>query len=288
MVISHLTKVLFLEKNIKKTYNDKGDKMKHTFKIKELYPNIYQIEEFKKVNCTLIKGKDKAILWDMGYGVYDLKKQIDKMINTPLIVIASHGHPDHTLGCTQFNKILIPKKDKKIFKQSNSKVRRYYTLKNLMKNNPLTKKDKIKFIFKKLPEVNYIEEGSEINLGDITAKIVPLPGHTAGSIGLLLKEPKILLTGDAICNDLWIFLPESLSIKENIKNLEKTLKLPFTHYIAAHKQELYPKKQINNILETLKNLDPKNDKPRTMLKRYQTYSCKQETPYGTITIIYKQ
>lgn len=92
----------------------------HGFNIKELYPSIYQIEEYRKVNCTLIKGTEKAILWDMGYGVYNLKKQIEKMIDTPLIVIASHGHPDHTLGCFQFDTIYLSPNDKEIFKESNS------------------------------------------------------------------------------------------------------------------------------------------------------------------------
>lgn len=258
----------------------------HGFNIKELYPSIYQIEEYRKVNCTLIKGTEKAILWDMGYGVYNLKKQIEKMIDTPLIVIASHGHPDHTLGCFQFDTIYLSPNDKEIFKESNSLKNRKRIAGQIERRGVFTEEDSKKYIKQKLPEIKEITIGTQINLGNIHAEVIDLKGHTKGSIGLLLKEPKILLTGDAICNDLWLFLPESESIKTNIKSIENTFKLPFDYFIAAHKQELYPKAHIQDILDNLKNLSLENSRELRVLKNYDVYESRVSTPYGDSSILY--
>ena len=38
---------------------------KHDWNIKEVYPNIFQIEDYKGVHVTLFKGEKEAILWDM-------------------------------------------------------------------------------------------------------------------------------------------------------------------------------------------------------------------------------
>ena len=262
--------------------------LEHEFNIKELYPNIYQIEEYRKVNCTLIKGTKKAILWDMGYGVYNLRKQIEKMIDTPLIVIASHGHPDHTLGCFQFDMIYLSPEDKKIFKESNSAKTRKQIALQIVRRGIFTEKDRKNYIKEKMPEIKEITVGTQINLGNITAEVISLKGHTPGSIGLLLKEPKILLTGDAICNDLWLFLPESAPIKDNITTLENTLKLPFDYFIAAHKQELSPKKQLKNILYNLKKLNIENSRELRILKKYEVFESRISTDYGDSSILFTE
>ena len=41
-------------------------------------------------------------------------------------------------------------------------------------------------------------------------KVVEIPGHTAGSILLLDRAEKICYSGDAIIENLWLFLDESL------------------------------------------------------------------------------
>lgn len=260
----------------------------HEFNINELYPNIYQIEDYRKVNCTLIKGTKLAVLWDMGYGVYNLKKQIAKMIDTPLMVIASHGHPDHTLGCFQFETIYVSPDDIPLFQESNSKLERESYTKKLEKYQVFTQEDSQKYINVKLPEVKEIKVGTQLDLGNIHAEIISLKGHTKGSIGLLLKEPKILLTGDAICNDLWLFLPESESIQTNIETIERAMKLPFDYFIAAHKQVLYPKEHIKDILDNLKQLNIEHSREIRILKEYDVYESRKATPYEDSVILYTE
>ena len=252
----------------------------------EIYPNIYEIKDYK-VNVTLIKGSKLAILWDMGYGLYNLKDLVYSMIDTPLMVIASHGHRDHVLGCAQFKEVYVSSQDKNLLIYSNSKKTRSHVSKNFVKRNLMSKREAKDYIRQRLPKIKEIKVHEKIDLGNFHAEIVSLSGHTAGSIGLLIKEYELLLTGDAICNDLWLYLPESLSVEKCIEMLESVLKLPFKNYIAAHKSKIYPKKQILSILDVLKNLDTSSRARRLFLQDEEVYENHKHTAYGIISVIFK-
>ena len=45
-----------------------------------------------------------------------------------------------------------------------------------------------------------VNEGDSFDLGDIHANLIFTPGHTATNISVLLKEEKVLYTGDCITN----------------------------------------------------------------------------------------
>lgn len=49
-----------------------------------------------------------------------------------------------------------------------------------------------------------IKQGDTFNLGGLTLEIIDIPGHTPGSVLVLLKEDRILFTGDAINRHLWM------------------------------------------------------------------------------------
>ena len=78
-------------------------------------------------------------------------------------------------------------------------------------------------------------------LGGVTAVAVALPGHTAGSIGLLLPERRILLSGDAMTPIMCLFFPESLGTEVYLDALGRALELPFDHLITGHHLRLFPK-----------------------------------------------
>lgn len=256
--------------------------------IKEVYPNIYQIEDYATVHMTLIKGEKLSILWDMGYGIRDTKKLIDGLIDTDLVVIASHGHPDHTLGCTFFDEIYLSSLDYELFKESNGKESRKKYSDKFLRRGIYDDKECEDYINRSLPKVKFVNEGDVFDLGNFHARIVALPGHTAGSIGLLILEARILLTGDAICNDLWLFLPESLKIDVSTRTLSKVLDLPFDNFLVAHKEELYPKKHVYDILDNLKNIKISDSLERTILHHFDVYESKSSSDYGEVSILYTE
>src|SRR3989344_7185679 len=85
------------------------------FTVKQINENIWGVGEFKhfeEVISYLIIGQKKALLFDTGLGIKNIKEEILKITNLPIVVINSHNHFDHVGGNKLFNKILNPSKQR--------------------------------------------------------------------------------------------------------------------------------------------------------------------------------
>ena len=73
---------------------------------------------------------------------------------------------------------------------------------------------------KPLEEIHQMAGGDSFDLGGLYIDIYDLPGHTRGSVVMLIREERVLLLGDA-CNYLtFLHEPYSTTIKEYKANLE--------------------------------------------------------------------
>ena len=73
---------------------------------------------------------------------------------------------------------------------------------------------------KELSEIRQMAGGDSFNLGGIHIDIFDLPGHTRGSVVMLIREERVLLLGDA-CNYLtFLHEPYSTTVTEYKRNLE--------------------------------------------------------------------
>jgi glyoxylase-like metal-dependent hydrolase (beta-lactamase superfamily II) len=103
--------------------------------VNEIFDGIYHISEPAMVCSTLIIGKEKALLFDTGYGTWDLKQTIEKLTNLPIIVVNSHGHGDHINGNYQFNQIYIHKEDIQLAKTYSTPEIKNIIIKTFMEHN---------------------------------------------------------------------------------------------------------------------------------------------------------
>ncbi|NMB69535.1 MAG: MBL fold metallo-hydrolase [Chloroflexi bacterium] len=61
-----------------------------------------------------------------------------------------------------------------------------------------------------LPPLELLDAGYTFDLGGRRLEVVPLPGHTPGSIGLLDRANRLLFSGDAVhSGQIWLQMPES-------------------------------------------------------------------------------
>lgn len=228
--------------------------MKYT-KIKD---NIYDIAD-ENVFSTLIKGSDMSLIIDTGYGNNDLKNCISSISNKPYMVVNSHGHPDHTGGNNQFDKIYALKEECDVIEHFNEGDKLY--------------------------NIEYIHIGDVIDLGDIHVEIVDLKGHTKGSIGFLLKEDRILIAGDAFNETLWLFNYGSMMMKDVYETIKRTYQLDFDYYLCGHSDVLCPKDKLLSHLENIENL--KTDESTIAIRMgFETYSLEYEGVHGKSVIIY--
>ena len=187
--------------------------------IKEMRPGVYLLDENHDATGYLVVGEDRACLIDTMNGVTDLGAAVRKITDKPVMLINTHGHPDHIYGNVYFDNAHINLKDLEI---AESFIGEPAMVKRCEEQN---------FVF---PVFEDIHEGAIIKLGGKTLRVYDLPGHTPGGIVLLLEEERILFTGDSINHHLWMQLEHSCPMETLVKNLDRLMFLEKEADVILH------------------------------------------------------
>ncbi len=225
------------------------------FTIFKYNESLYQIKDALGVLSTLVIGKEKALLFDTGYGIGNLKDEVLKITKLPLIVVNSHGHMDHSCGNYLFDEVYIHPNDIELCQKHNGLERRQRNLDNVKKINALPKEfDEERYLLQNEGKLVELEISMIFDLGGIKLEVVPIYGHTKGSIALYNKEEKYLLVGDGTCPFVWMFLEESTTVSEYIKSLENILKLEFEFFLVGHGARKFPRSKMIDFLNIAKDI----------------------------------
>ncbi|ASA19793.1 MBL fold metallo-hydrolase [Paenibacillus donghaensis] len=178
----------------------------------ELGNGNYCIREAESTNCYLLIGEKKALIFDVGYGYEDIKPLIAELTDLPLIVVNSHGDPDHALGSCWFAEAYIHELDLgKLFRNDTPEMKQKaldYRLNKLPALKPHIDRDM--YLKTSVKGVNYrfVREGEVFDLGGKVLETIHLPGHSYGCIALLDAKNKDLFSGDMVTkHNIWYFLP---------------------------------------------------------------------------------
>ena len=77
------------------------------FTTRRLGDRTWAIDDGGSDTIYLIVGDERALLLDTGWGVGDLPALVASLTSLPLLVVNTHGHPDHTYGNGQFAQVYI-------------------------------------------------------------------------------------------------------------------------------------------------------------------------------------
>ena len=207
------------------------------FKSAKIDKNITRIRNGAGDLMYLVEGKNKAALIDTGVGVGDLKKYVSSLTNKPYVVIITHGHVDHAAGTAQFDEVYMSRKDRSLFREHTALENRmgYVGASNpkwaetLSERNyqPLDNPDRFKDL----------KEGMSFDLGGVHLDIYDLPGHTQGSVAVLIRENRALLTGDGANMFTFLWSNETLgltSYKKSLQRLQKATAGKFDKMYCSH------------------------------------------------------
>ncbi len=171
------------------------------FEVYQITPNIiaiYEPGQFEEVISYLITGKEKAVLWDTGTGIGDIKQIVDQLTDLPLIVLNSHTHYDHVGGNYQFDTIYGVATD---FTKKNAGGRPHEVAKEFITGDWIWKPTPAGFSndtyeLKPFQITKTIAHQDQIDLGGLTLEILHTPGHAPDALCLLDRTNRLLFTGD--------------------------------------------------------------------------------------------
>ncbi|MCR4435304.1 MAG: MBL fold metallo-hydrolase [Clostridiales bacterium] len=226
------------------------------FKNYQISDKIIHIEDPLGAFVTLLLGREKALLFDTTFGIGDLKSHVADITDLPLVVVNSHGHVDHSCGNYQFDEVFIHEADIPMAAQHNSRQSRQSTVDQAKDKGLLPENFEVEaYLQQSAGNLKPVAEGYCFDLGGVRLETVHVPGHTPGSMGLLDRENRVFLAGDAANPFVWLFLPESLKISDYLKTLNKMEGLDFDSFIISHAPAPLPKSRIGQFIHCASNID---------------------------------
>lgn len=171
------------------------------FEVYRLEPQtfaIYEPGQFEEVISFLILGNDRALLFDTGLGIGDMRRLVNQMTDLPIVVLNSHTHYDHIGGNYQFETIYgldTPFTRSRAAGSGPEAVAEFLSDGWVWKDLPagFSKADYRSHPFQ---ISRIVDEGDVIDLGGRQFEILRTPGHAPDSICLLDRAGRMLLTGD--------------------------------------------------------------------------------------------
>ena len=198
--------------------------MNERIKVKKLNSYIYLLDDNREASGYLVLGEEKALVIDTMNGYEDLNAVVRKNTDLPVMVVNTHGHPDHICGNVYFDRAYMNPADLPVAEEF---ITDPQFVSNCRKNNL------------RMPEFSPIYHGEQIDLGGVRLEVIGVPGHTPGGICLFIRKDGILFTGDSLVEHTWMQLDHSLPMEVFLENLNRLKPvLEETRYLlTGHNQD---------------------------------------------------
>lgn len=211
--------------------------MGNWFTVEKIDSKTFSISEYKhweETHSYLLLGEEKALLIDTGLGVSNIKREIDKLTNLPIIVATTHVHWDHIGGHKYFSNIAVHKLEKSWLLNFPLSLE---NIKDSLLKKPCDFPKDFNInsykIFKGKPNI-ILNDNDIIDLGNRKIKVIHTPGHSPGHLCFYDIKNKYLFTGDLVYEGkLDVYYPTTNPI--DFKNsIGKIRKLEINKILPAH------------------------------------------------------
>lgn len=207
------------------------------FKTEKVNERITRIFAFGTELMYLVEGEKRCALLDTGSGFGHLKKCVDSLTNKPVIVLLTHGHVDHAMGAGEFEEVYMNHEDDYVYVQHAQDSFRLDEKQLAMYecNGKFSKDEYIPP--KEIQEIHDLKEGDSFDLGDLHIDVNACAGHTRGSLVFLIREERLLLTGDACNTNTFVFDDYSTTIenyRNNLIDLKRKVDGKFDNILLSH------------------------------------------------------
>jgi glyoxylase-like metal-dependent hydrolase (beta-lactamase superfamily II) len=180
------------------------------------------------VRVFVFEGTRGALLVDTGFGTGDLKAVVDTITSKPLTLVNTHADGDHISCNAQFGTAhLHPAEYAYYFETASPGA-----------------------------PVAPLWEGDVIDLGGRSFEVLHIPGHTPGSVALLDRENRILVSGDSVSLSPVFMFGRVRSVEAYIASMEKLVayKGAFDTVYPSHGPFPAPPDAVDNALAGAKSV----------------------------------
>jgi len=155
---------------------------------------VFTSEIYAQVNSGAVVGPEYTVLIDtLAYPdeIRDIKRFTEDRLGRPVrYIINTHYHTDHTLGNNFFPRATII---------SHALCRHFLDTRGRRAlEGSQESSTELGEVGIRLPNVTFDEGSATIRVGKRTLQLVPLPGHSADGIGVLVVEDRVLFSGDVM------------------------------------------------------------------------------------------
>lgn len=141
----------------------------------------------------VVLGKEKAALIDTGMGIDSIAEIVKQITDLPVVVICTHGHPDHAGGNAEFEPALINPADRDVFEKMTSLEFRQQDVGRMPGGEKWASR-----LQPQGPAPVDAQDGQVIDLGDRELELMFAPGHTHGSMFVIDRKTGAVFTGDNV------------------------------------------------------------------------------------------
>ena len=159
------------------------------FTVQKLADNLWALDQ-KGVRAFLLVGQEEAILVDTCFGG-DILSVCRSVTAAPITLVTTHADPDHIGGDNQFPRQYL----------HSAEFTRY---ENRNQCHAISMK-----------------EGTVFDLGNFRLEVIHIPGHTPGSIALLERRHRFLISGDTAQNGCIFMHGEGRNLPAFRESLQK-------------------------------------------------------------------
>ena len=142
--------------------------MNEAYEIIQIDGGTWRIED-GMVRCYLLAGAEKALLIDTGMTLKNAREIAEGLTDKPVELLNTHGDPDHIAGNAAFPRVYMHPAEEPNYRA-----------------------------FGGPGEIVPVRGGDVLELGQRALEVIELPGHTPGSIALLDRSRRALISGDPI------------------------------------------------------------------------------------------
>ena len=203
----------------------------------EVEPRIIRFKDPFGCLAHLVLGDERALLVDTMCGHGNLCTAVRAVCDLPVTVVATHSHYDHIMGAWRFGELWLEEREAARLGREEWRATRAHedALERgvVMADDPWVLAECVR------PCVRLLREGQVFDLGGVALEVVPLPGHTVGSMGFLARELGVLFTGDAVTPIMTILFEESASVETYRETLAFMQTLPFERFYTSHHEHAF-------------------------------------------------